>query len=294
MRHLLSILLVVFCGSVFAQDLIITTSGDSIHCQITDVAPTRLFYSVKLENATVYRRNIRLRQVAMYRREGYFPVFLDVREQPLSNGANARPANRWMLSCTGGLSYRIARFPIDIDQDYRDYLEGQTSGEHLGASLHYFFKESLGVGVVYESFFGAKRSMDIQLRLTDGTIVPGILAEDARMRWIPLSVLYSPRTTNRISFNGWLGIGPLLYTNYATIINKVTLTGATVAYGISLGSDYRLTHALSLGLHATYMIGALDRLEFDFGSTQGTVSLPDRSNESVTRVDLGVVLRLRL
>ena len=91
-----------------------------------------------------------------------------------------------------------------------------------------------------------------------------------------------------------MGIGPLLYRNYAVILNNVLITGATAAMGASVGLQHRITSTTSIGLHVAYMAGSIDRFEYDFGSTKATLSLTDSSNESVNRFDLGLGLRLRL
>lgn len=292
LRHAF-LILVVSTGPLKAQDLILTTSGDSIRCTIHNVGPHRLYFMVR-DNGHVRRENIGLEQVAMYKREGYYPVIrgkdaVDVGARPTGRGKG-----RWMMTFAGGFSRRIAEIPDDLDAEFRDHLEAQLNGLHLMAALHYSIREEVALGIVYDGFFNAKHSMGITARTLDGTMVTGTFAEDARLRWIPFTLLYRPVSPSKTSFVGWLGVGPVFYTNHATIINKVTITGTTAAYGGSIGVDHRLSKLLSLGVHLTCMKGSINRFEVDFGSTKATVHLPENVSESVNRLDLGLVLRVRL
>lgn len=76
MRYAIAALLVVMSFALQGQDLIVTISGDSIQCAISSVAPNRLLYTVKAADGATDRRDILLSSVAMYKREGYFPVIL--------------------------------------------------------------------------------------------------------------------------------------------------------------------------------------------------------------------------
>ena len=276
-----------------AQDLIVTTQGDSINCSITTISSARLFYSQQIGD-DIRRDNIALSNVALYSRKGYFPVILGNSSSPAVRKRKDEPSGRWQLGVEAGISRRIGEVPPDLDPMLEDHIEAQRNGLHVSGSIHYFIKEELALGVVYNSFFGAKHSMEITGTAEDGSTVTGILAEDVRMRWIPFSVLYAPRSQGRTSFQGSVGIGPLFYRNYAIILNNVLITGASAAMGASVRLQHRLTSTASIGLHVAYMAGSIDRFEYDFGSTKATISLPDAYNESVNRFDIGLNLRLRL
>ena len=135
----------------------------------------------------------------MYVRKGYFPVILGNTSRERRRG-NDSAFGRWQLGVEAGLSRRIGEVPPDRDPALKDHIEAQRNGLHVSGSIHYFIKEELALGVVYNSFFGAKHSMEITGTAEDGSTVTGTLAEDVRMRWIPFSVMYSPRAQGRTSF----------------------------------------------------------------------------------------------
>jgi hypothetical protein len=275
-----------------AQDLIVTMSGDSIRCVITMVTPDRLFYTVTLEDHT-QRDDIATGNVAMYKRAGYFPVILgDVGERRTEGPPPGE--HGWMLTATMGFSHRTAPLPSGIGDAEADYINGLRGGLHASGALHYFVSEEVAIGLEYNSFFGAKNSLPITVLLQDSTTLNGLMADDIRLRYLGFDVLFRPIALKSLSPFGSIGVGRLVYEDRATFINNFTITGSSIAFNIRAGLEFRSAGKLSMATSLAYFVCSLNRFEVDTGSAQVGFTLPDNAQENVSRLDLGVLMRLRL
>ena len=292
MRCGLPIILILAAFVTRAQDLIVTTSGDSIKCRINTVTQNRLFFTVRMED---YSRpdKIDLDHVAMYKREGYFPVIMgDV--GALRKEGQPKDDHGWLLSATFGSSHRTAPLEDGLSQEEADYMNGQRSGLHASGSLHYFITEEVAVGAVYNGSFGAGNSMPVSILLQDSTTVQGVLAEDVRLRYLGLDFLFRAITIKAVSPFGAVGIGRLVYENRATLINNFTITGSGLALNVRAGLECRISSKMSIGASLGYFVSRLNRFEIDTGSQKVGFTLPDRAEENLDRADLALVARIRL
>ena len=276
------------------QDLIVTTTGDSIRCIINTVAPARLFYMTK-DGTGNKRSDIALEQVAMYKRDGFFPVIMsEVRARALDN-ASMDERKRWLMSFSGGYSRRTASYGDQVlSSPEKEYMDRLRNGLHASASLLRYVNEEVAVGAEYNSFFASRSSTTVKVLTSANDTVTGEMADDIRLRYVGLDVLYRPASVGKLSFYGSLGIGYLKYIDRATFINDFTITGETVAYCAHLGLDLRVTSGISIGARAGFFRASLNRFEVDLGSTSVAFTLPNYQEESVNRVDAGLVLRIHL
>ena len=274
-----------------AQDLIVTTSGDSIRCAITSVGPYRLAYTRRTDDGKE-RGRIALKEVASYKRVGYYNVVLGKVED---RDHTVLPAgNKWMFAVGGGWSYRTSALEEGLSQQGQDYVNGLRQGYHAAASLQLALSARWSVGVIYNSFFGARNTGDVSVLLPDSSTITGPLSDDVRIKWVGLDVCTWSEWAGRMRLHGSFGIGPVFYRNYATVIDEYIIRGTYLALRGGFGVDYRLTDALSFGIEAGYIHGRVREFSVDRGSHTYTISLPPRSSEGIHRVDAGVVLRVRL
>lgn len=292
MRATIIAITLLFALAGRTQDLIVTTQGDSIHCAITGVTPDRLYFTVQMED---YRRpdSLPRKQVAMYKRDGYFPVILGSADP--QQGQEPRTSEHgWLMSGSFGYSHRTASTHSDLPQELKDYVDGLRPGLHASGSLHYFITPGLALGAQYNGFFGSKNSMPVAVKLQDGTIVQGMMADDVRLRYLGPDLLFRPLPTGATTPFLALSVGRLVYEDRATFINNFTVTGKALAFNVRAGLDCAIGEKLSAGITAGYFACRLNRFEVDAGSQKAGFTLPDRSEESVDRVDLGLILRVRL
>lgn len=283
----------MFAGLLLnAQDLIVTTAGDSIRCSITSVTPNRLFFTVQMDD---YQRpdNIALEQVAMYKRVGYYPVIVGDVGGPRMEGTPPME-HGWLMSATFGYSHRTAPVDGGLPDEWKDYINGQRPGRHATGSLHYFLSEGVAIGLQYSSFFGAKNSMPITVLLQDSTTVNGILADDVRLRYFGLDFLFRPIALKGVTPFGAVSAGRLVYEDRATLINNFTITGSALALNVRAGLECPLGPKLSIAASLGYFLCRLSRFEIDTGSQKSGFTLPDRGEENVDRMDIGILARISL
>lgn len=292
MFRILACLFLLSCAEgLRAQDLIITTSGDSIRCTITSVGPYRLAYTRSTAEGTE-RGRVALKEVSSYKRVGFYNVVLggvDERDNTMLPAGN-----KWTFAVGAGWSYRTTPLSKGLSQQGQDYGNGLRQGYHASASLHLALSDALCVGVIYNSFFGARNTGDVSMLLPDSSTITGPLADDVRIKWIGFNVLARSEWSGRIRMHGSFGIGPVFYRNYATVIDDYVISGIYLATRGGLGVDYRLTDALSLGIEAGYLHGSVKEFTVDNGSSTYVLNLPRKTTEGIHRLDAGIFLRVRL
>ena len=292
MYRIYACLILVLCAACLrAQDLIVTATGDSIRCVITSVGPYQLAYVRKTAEGKD-RGRIALKDVASYKRVGYYNVVLgNVAER---NAAVLPAGNKWMFTAGVGGSYLVDAFPARATYVPENYVRGLRAGFQAGAALHFFLAEHVAIGVTYSASFGARNRTNVTLLAPNGSSVSGTMADDIRLKWAGLNVLLRSDRSDHVRFNGSLGVGPLFYRNYATLIDEYVSRGTSFAFRLTFGADYRLTDALSIGAELGYLRGMLTETSMKKGSSIYVVNSPPMGHDNVDRIDAGVVLRMRL
>lgn len=278
-------------------DLIVRTTGDSIHCTITHVRSDRLFYTV-LEGGRAKRARIGLGEVALYKRDGFFPVepgrVVASAEPDAPPKERERGKHEWLFSASYGYSHRTAAVTGNIPQEYRSYMERLRAGRHASGSIHWSAMEHLAIGVMYNGFFGSRNSTTITVTQADGTTRQGAMSDDIRMNWYGLDVLFRPLADKKVSPYGSIGAGYITYLDKATYIEAYTVKANSVAAHLRAGVDINATDKLSLGVQLGWLTGRIKIFKIDRGDQTVEWQLPEPISEGLGRIDLAVVLRFRL
>ncbi len=289
MRFLIPIIICATCGSVRAQDLIVTTSGDSIHCAITTVAPKRIFYArAGTDDRT---QDIAIEEVAMYQRQGYFPVILG---KVRSLGSRNTKNERWILSLGGGYSRLLAPAQEGLSTEEQDYINTMRNAMHLSASIACFWSATVGISAEYHSMSGAKASGTMRFPVSADSSITGPVEDDLTLTFIGANLETLVPLSTRTSLYTSLGLGYLKYRNDAVIIERALVTGNTFALNLRLGVDVELSKKVGLGIQLGYLMAKVDRLEYDFGYGKLNLQLPSSQAQNVSHLDAGMALRLRL
>lgn len=108
-----------------AQDLIITSSNDSINARITKENKNSVYFDFMKDGEL--RSTLLMRSQIVTYQKGYFDmpdVPKDVKKPTDYNG------ERWRMSAEAGFGYRLGKIEQDLDPVFRDYLKGLRSGFH--------------------------------------------------------------------------------------------------------------------------------------------------------------------
>lgn len=285
------LVLLVCVLSLRSQDLIVTNNGDSMRCVITAVGPYRLAYT-RTTAMGKERGKIALKDVASYKREGYFSVV--VGEQGGKDRSASPAGNKWTFAVGGGWNYRISRLAENLTTEEKDYVNGLRQGWFADASLHMALDDHWAVGFMYDASFGSRNSRSISIRLPDSSIVSGTMADDVRIRWVGVNVWHRSEWFGRYRLNSSIGFGPVFYRNYAKLIDEYEINGIDLATRFGLGVDYRLSDAFSIGVELGFLSGSVTDFTMEKGSSTYVFGFRETSGEGVHRLDAGIILRMRM
>lgn len=136
-----------------AQDLIITTGGDSVNCKIINIKNDNIYYEFK-HNREIRNTLIPSSIVRQYQYNYFQPGTTAITTASYNKDY---PKNR--LAVSGGYSYRIAKIYDDIPGALKNHLKEMKSGRSFGMDISHYFSESLGTGFKF-NIFNSESSMD--------------------------------------------------------------------------------------------------------------------------------------
>jgi len=293
-QKLLLLFLINFSCTVFSQDLIVTTEGDSIRCKITKVEPERIYFSHYSEGV-IHETLLPISSIKMYETKFYgTPEYIEESGKLNYNYAQPKASfPRLRIAAQGGYSYRLAKVPEDLGTLLEEYIKKLKSGYHLEGDINYFLSQKFGLGLKYSYYQSKNRLNDIYIEFDDGTIATGDMSDFIKINYYGLVLSF--RDISKNQSGAWLGslsFGYMTYYNNAEfIVEKMDITGGTVGMAVDLGYDFFLSEGFGLGLGFSFSIGTLSELEVDNGSTNNTVKLDSESFENLSRVDLSLGLR---
>ncbi|WP_207433644.1 outer membrane beta-barrel protein [Sabulibacter ruber] len=288
-KLLLSLLLMLGCHFLQAQDLVVTYEGDSLNCKITREAKDRLYFTFMYKGAaknTVLSKHLIRQYQRNYFTDGEIP---ETSEYQYSEQA----FSRYRLGVSGGWSYRIARTADGLQPFYKEYIDNLKQGFHINGDAAYYFNEQMGAGLRYSTYHAANELDNVTATMPDGTTVTGTLSDKINITYV--GPYFSSRTLNRNKLNAWIfnvGFGYLGYTDKALQVNeRYTFKGSTFGLSADAGYDMRISKKLSVGLQISFVTGTLRQMEVSNGTTTQKIKLQPENYENLSRLDVSVGLR---
>ncbi len=282
----LTILIVVLSVSLYSQDLIVTSEGDSLNCKIIKINSDKIYFTFKYEGE-IYSTLIPLGQVRHYQ-QNYYKTAIVSKDKVIDNEIYPY----FSAAINGGWSYRTARLPDNIPHDFIQYVKDLRSGYHYGIDLSYYFSEHLGIGLDYYIYRSKNEIDNIYVIRPDGTTQYGKMSDDISIDFI--APFFSTRLLNsnkKSSLFVNLGIGYLGYKNETTVITDFTLKGSTLGYCWHIGYDIGISDNLAVRFQLLYITGTLREYEFSDGFNKETIKLEEGSYDNLNRIDLSIGLR---
>jgi hypothetical protein len=279
-------ILLISVNALNAQDLIVTTQGDSIRCKITSVTAERIRCLV-VHNDELRKVKIPASQVKSSEKDYY--TRLAARGIQTQNPKSK--LSRITVSPYGGLSYLIARVSPEVPAAFKQYIKELKSGYHFGADATVFISERTGVGLKYANF-GTSNEAFVSGTDPSGTTQTGIMRDDITIQYI--APVLASRTVFRNQttiLNTGFSLGYLSYENNATLIDQFKLTGSTVGVGFSFGLENKLSKNLGLEFGLGMIAGSLSQFEKTTGNSKQTITLEKEKRENISRIDVSVGLK---
>ena len=118
--------------SSFAQDLIVTTEGDSLNCKITKEAPDYIYFTYNHEGE-IRKTLLTFSSVRSYQKD-----YFEKSEIPQEKSRIKSKYPRIRLAAQGGWSYLIPKISDNLGSLLTNYMEELKTGPHFGFDFNYF------------------------------------------------------------------------------------------------------------------------------------------------------------
>jgi len=224
-------------------------------------------------------------------------------------------ASPWRLGVNIGYSGRTASMKGDLTSQQKSYIESGKQGIAFGGDVAYFFKNDIGIGLVYSQFRSSSSVGSMSEKYSaDTTIFYSSMSDQYSITFIgPIFAIRKLSKNGKHAFLLNFGLGYLGYVddgkamlNYYTVRNtnntvstyafsqpKITATqeGNTLGTLFLLGYDFKITSHVAIGLQLSVVRGSLSKIEQIVGGKSTTISLDSENREDLSRLDCSVGLR---
>ena len=275
---------------VSAQDLIKTYNEEELNCQITRVRKGNIYFLHNNQDQV-----LSLKDVAYY--------VYDYDDNSKSYYKAEKPASKMRIALKGGWSYRPVKINKNVSQHLVPYKKELKSGYGLGMNTTYYFKETIGTGIIF-NYFNSKNEIGLEIPTIVGysTIY---IRDNISIYFIGQTIdtrLLTKNKRNNFVFNA--GFGYLGYYNQAQNgSHRFIIKNGTIGAVWDVGYDIGLSKNFALGIQVTYIAGFLTSYKVTYGiliqdDTYGLYSekikLKKDDYENLSTLSLSVGLRFNL
>lgn len=271
---------------LIAQDLIITTEGDTLNCKITKQKKDFVYFIYKQKDK-IHNTMLSSQKISQIERN----YFTQSEVPHTVYTSNAERKNSYRITIDGGWAHRLGKLPEASSSETNDYLKKLKNGGNIGLSAQYFWNKSFGVGLEY-SLFKTSYSSDNMHIPNVGT---GYIKDNIFIHFTgaTFNICVPSKHNNNALFMA-IGFGYLGYKDKGTIkTESLNITGSTVGALYSLGYDFGLSSKMSLGIKLSLIAGTLDKIKYSSGPYSKTMELEDDERESLSQLNISIGLRFR-
>lgn len=305
---LLPIFILLFF-STKAQDRIISTNNDTIHCAILSINNERILYELKNKDGSITGKFILLSQVAEYSRAHQQEINSKIGKQKTPKPVYTHE-NPWRFGLNVGVSTMPKYFDhLQSPSTLPGYYSKLKSGFHINTNFHYMITDFFGLGVEY-SFLKTSTSGSMVEEYSPSIFL--MVSENYRqyINYLGSSVLFQQNLDGgrKLILSESLSAGVLFirlenqiaypnvdYSNYTNLANNSLLTGKSFSAKLGLAAEYRLFQDFSVGLGADFIWCSLKKASFESkGSNNYTSSSKNEELSDpikLSRIDYSFVLR---
>jgi len=290
MKKSLQIIIVtlLIINKLYSQDLIVTSSGDSLNCTITKITKEFIHFTFKHngeKRSTLLPSNQVITQQKNYYTESEIPI----------NYVFKTKFPRVRIATDGGWQYRLAKMASGMDPFWKDHYNKLRSGFHYDVQVACFFAENHGIEAMFTQHFFSNKLGQVYFTDEFGNVIgSGSLREKITFNYVGAN--YIVRIYNSKKKNCFLmtaGIGYLGYIDKLFLNDQESgkITAATVGFNLGLGYDIGISKYFSLGFKASLMGGSFSNYKQTIGGTTTNESMPEKTSEGLGTINLSVGLR---
>jgi outer membrane protein W len=266
---------------VSAQDLLVTSDGDSVNCKITQIKGEYIYFTFKSQKE-VRNTFLPVGQIKSYQYGFYNPS--SVKSQKPQMTIDFKPKyTHWRVAANGGWSYRTAPIDKDVNSITKEYLKNLRTGLSIGLDASYFFNKMFGVGLKYD-LFKTSNSFETPIGKAEDNISIHYVAPAFAMR------LYSKSNANCWFMSA--GIGYMGYIDEGKSPGQsVTIKGSTVGLSMDVGYDFAISNNWSAGVQLSLLSGVLYEMEETINGVTEKKELEEGNYEGLQRLNISIGIR---
>lgn len=287
MKKLLFILFIIFSNHLLAQDLIVTTTNDSINCKIISEEGTFTLYKINTSGGQ-QSRAIKNTSVAKVNKN-YFNV-----STANISSAPKKPIKETSFNAGIGYTMLFKTFDVDDDPDFKEFYRDLSNAISFHAEIQHSFNEKIGLSIRYDYFKSSAEKndykfvyqfqtyiMDFQEEVSIHTLSPGLYYK------IPLIDDMNIKLFGAYDHN---------FYDDAAKINNTTFDVFGNKSGLALGIGYEniINKNIGLSFQIKYRASKLNKITSVNGSGSGTeIELYGLDRININRLTLGLNISLK-
>lgn len=278
MRYLFTVLLILGTLSSFSQDLIVTTGGDSLNCNIVKITSEVVDFQF-IRDGSIKQSFVRKANVATIQKDYYISEGEKRAKEQALMIKSMTSKETGLFGFSAGYSRDIGDAGDDLGY-FEDYIEDLRNGFCFGAILGGYFTENTGLGLRYNF-----HKHEADYKETDGSLeMPGFgMRDDISIHMTTLNLLVRSHYDGETpAFFMNLGAGIVSLKN-----NSSLSMGGYIPFELSsvIKAKGRVFNA-EAGLDIPIGEGA--SFQFSGGISSGTMRIVSVNNEPV-EAESGVV-----
>jgi len=286
---LIPLLLVMGTFSAAAQDIIVTTIGESISCRIIDQDSIQVVF---------IRHGREQRGEAMPKYLVHSIVLNDPEEMKWVKKDQRRykySKENKMKGFRTGLSAGYSRLlaKTDAPHGFSQYMEALRSGFNIRADADYFFGRYFGLGLRYALFHTENQADGVYVSNGQtGQWGVGEVSDNINAHSIGLAPSFrAPIRKGKAHFLTTISAGYMGWINNATVLTPVVMSANAFYNAYSLAMDVQIHGKLHLGVSGEILFATSKSVHVTDGTNSTTQRLSDRNRLNMMRVDANLGLR---
>jgi hypothetical protein len=276
MKHILAVSITLLTSlTSIAQDLIITNTGDSIHCKVSQITKSYTYYTI---NQTI--SHIPSTEVVNI-------IFSTTKNAAKKKNTTVKKAlNDIKITLKYGAGQRKASLHPSISDDFIDYYTDLNNGTFKGFNADIFLNKNFAIGFQYSIFSSYNKMTNILVfEEVNQEYLYGNLIDDITIEFYgPTITSRNAFLNNKLQLISSLSVGKTEYRNKAVVINKYNLSGFTIGFASEINLEYKIAKHIFLGGGVSFMTGMISDFFVETNYGNYNINLEKGNYEDVRRL----------
>jgi hypothetical protein len=284
-KILLSVYLILCFSSSFAQDLIVTDSGDSINCEISEINSKKVYFTTKSNNKI---RSTLLPVDQVKHLQFYFYKAKNPAHEIVVN----KEFQKWRFAINAGLGKQTAKVGNYVTDDFKKYTKDLRSGYQINGDITYFVSEPIGFGLKYQLYKTKNQMSNIYISWNNGIAKGGNMSDNISVTFIGPTLytrFFNSKRNNALLLG--LSAGYLGYVDKALAVNKYIQKGSTAGFVCDIGYDIGVCKNMAIGFNISFLVGHLKESIFDDWFPGQIFQLDENNRVGLGRFDFSLGIR---